>query len=403
MSSNDYIDLYDVIEGIARRAVETQRPDGSMPPGHNGPYHDPETPVRNTSHWLVTFLHAYEITGDDRYLEAATDATGYLLGEDARPGSATFHHRTEPKKNGCNGLIGQAWTIEALAAAAAALEEPTPAEVAREVFLAHPFDDELGLWKRVEVDGTVLSLDGTFNHQLWFAAAGALLSRSYGNVPEVDRRVRRFVDNVPRNLGLYPDGLITHAVDADQSLARRLRVLRVDERGRLFFLMTIGRSGLTEVQILRDLVDHPAFPVRRPPLRRSAVREKAIGYHSFNMYAFALLKDVYPEEPLWSSETIETALSYMRSEAYAAALEGNEYGYPYNPPGFEVPYVLEVFDADPSPKEQARWVSRQLDRCYDPESSRLARNTPDPTTMTARLYQATRLPNLRVRASRVAP
>jgi hypothetical protein len=402
-SSMHQTELYDVLERAADRAVETQRSDGSMPPGHNGPYRDPETPVRNTSHWLVTFLHVYATTGDDRYLDAATEALEYLLGPDARPAAATFYHRKEPEKNSCNGLVGQAWTIEALAAAAEALDDPEPAEVARDVFLMHPFDDALGLWKCVEVDGTVLPFDGTFNHQLWFAAAGSLLSRSARETPEVDRRVQRFVDTVPKNVGLYPDGLIAQGLEIEQSIGRLVRLLRSDERGRLFFLMALGRSGLTEVEFLRDVVNHPAFPVRRAPLRPSEVREKAIGYHSFNMYAFALLKAHDPTHRFWSSETFDAALSYLRSDAYPGALEGNEYGYPYNPPGFEVPYALEVFDEEPSRTEQEWWASRQLTLCYDAETSRMERHTEDPTTLTARLYQATRLPNLRVRLPQVAP
>ena len=62
--------LYQLIEFSAAAAIALQAPDGAMPPGHNGPYHDPETPVRNTSHWLITFLKAHDISGRKQFLEA---------------------------------------------------------------------------------------------------------------------------------------------------------------------------------------------------------------------------------------------------------------------------------------------------------------------------------------------
>jgi hypothetical protein len=48
--------------GLARQDQAT----GAMPPGHNGPYQDPETPVRNTAHWIQTYLAANRMTGDER-------------------------------------------------------------------------------------------------------------------------------------------------------------------------------------------------------------------------------------------------------------------------------------------------------------------------------------------------
>jgi hypothetical protein len=53
--------LYDFLGSAADRGLRFQKEDGSFPPGYNGSYDDPETPVRNTGHWLITFLKAYEI------------------------------------------------------------------------------------------------------------------------------------------------------------------------------------------------------------------------------------------------------------------------------------------------------------------------------------------------------
>ncbi|WP_295101702.1 hypothetical protein [uncultured Candidatus Kuenenia sp.] len=50
--------LGDIIVQSGRAALQLQAKDGSFPQGCNGPYHDPETPARNTAHWLITMLKA---------------------------------------------------------------------------------------------------------------------------------------------------------------------------------------------------------------------------------------------------------------------------------------------------------------------------------------------------------
>jgi hypothetical protein len=44
---------------------------GYMPAGHNGPYFDPETPVRNTAHWCISFIKSYRISKRIEFREAA--------------------------------------------------------------------------------------------------------------------------------------------------------------------------------------------------------------------------------------------------------------------------------------------------------------------------------------------
>ncbi len=92
------MNLYDVVLLSASSALSMQKGDGSMPSGWNGPYHQSETPVRNTAHWLITFLKAYEITNDAGYKEAAEKCAEYLLSDNARPLNATFWHRKIAKK-----------------------------------------------------------------------------------------------------------------------------------------------------------------------------------------------------------------------------------------------------------------------------------------------------------------
>lgn len=363
--------LSDTIVESCEASLANLNSDGSMPAGHNGPYHDPETPVRNTSHWLIAFLKAYESTNEERFREAAESILEFLYSSAARPQDETFHHRTNPNKDGCNGLIGQAWTIEALAVANRVLDEKKAADIAREVFLLHPFDETLALWNRVEIDGSILSFDRTFNHQLWFAASGGLLADS-AEAPVVDQRVRRFVDMLAVHLDIYESGLIRHPLRPSYPIGRYVRSIFNSRR--------------------RAIVPNLLFHILRPPESKKQLHSKAIGYHSFNLYAFALLKRVYPDHDLWKNDRLTKAVQYIRSDEYTRSIDDNKYGYSYNPPGFENAFVLSVFEPE-SESEQRRWVTSQLSRCFDFDARLMTEETKDPMTHSARLYEATRLPN----------
>jgi hypothetical protein len=334
---------------------------GALPAGHNGCWGHRETPVRNTSHWLVTFLRAFELSGGRRLLEGARRAAAYLSSEKARPAKAAFWHRDAPARDGCNGLVGQAWTLEALAWAAPALEDDTLAKLGEEVFLAHPFDARAGLWHRLEIDGRALGIDFTFNHQLWFAAAGAQLAPHAA--PEVAARVARFADHLDANLALHPSGLVRHPLTPRA-------VWRTEPR----YALRYGRH--------------------RYPWRRD-LREKAVGYHAFNLHALATLARHLPEHRFFRGKRFERAWRYAQTPDFRSAVDAVECAWPYNPTGIEMAWALEVFGRD-ARAEQQRWLAEQLRRHFDFASGLMHRATPDPTTLAARLCEAARLPDLAV-------
>ena len=120
---------------------------------------------------------------------------------------------------------------------------------------------------------------------------------------------------------------------------------------------------------------------------------KSIGYQAFNLYAFAMLKRQLPDHPFWHGGELQRAVDYVLGERWAQELDGNPYGYPYNPPGFEIPVALAALADLPAPRlmELTRlWVERQLDRTLQESVPVLGRNNPDAITLTARLYEATR-------------
>lgn len=368
--------LADLVVEETADVLPTQRSDGSFPPGQNGPYEDPETPARNTSHWLVTLSRLTTdkfspfVTADrqEEFRAAAERAVGYLMSDVARPGDATVLHRTQAGKDRCNGLIGQAWTIEALVTAAEVFDRTDLIDLAAELFLLHPFNERVALWQRVDTDGSVLGFDRTFNHQLWFAAAGAELAAHHGG--RVDGRVSRFLSRLPQLLDTTERGLIRHLLRPDFALGEYVDLL----------------FDSTERELWRNKLLHRV----RPPSNKRLLRRKAVGYHSFNLYGLAMLSERYPNHPVWQTDRLSSALEYATSDLFRRRLDGNPYGYPYNCSGIELAYALSTFGLLEEAGQQ-RWLTRQFARTYDPESETVMGNTPDPATLTARLYETTRL------------
>lgn len=322
-----------------------------MPAGHNGPWDDDVTPLRNTGHWAILFFEAYAVTDDERYLDAAVDCVEYLCRDAARPEGWTFHHRNEPEKDRCNGLVGQGWTIEALAVADRYLDDERPRSLAEEVFSLHPYDESTGLWRAVDVDGSVGAPFGTINQQFWFAAAGSLLCRR-GRAPGVRRRVVAFLDDVEDTVETYRNGVVYHSgypYSASGYVGQRLAVRATGHADRL--------------------------------------NPRSVGYHSFVLYALAVLKRSLPDHPLWDAGFVDRLLEPLDSERYREQVADNAYSYGYNPTGIENALAQEVLGDG---EDVGYWLSEQFGRCYDRESALLSDGY-DGATLAARLYEATRL------------
>jgi len=364
--------LSEIILQSAEAALQLQLTDGSFPPGCNGPYRDPETSARNTAHWLITMLKAYEISNESRFKDSAWMAVLYLNSPSVRPMNATFFCRTNPEKDFCNGLVGQAWIIEALTIASMKLEDHKYIELAEKIFMLHPFNDKAGLWRRVNVDGSYNCFDMAFNHQLWFAAAGSMLNDvSYNPIKAM---IVRFLDCV----------LESH--------------LSIDTSGRIIHQIVKPVPTLSRPRKIYNLLRSSFRRHNKADYRESDwLTNKEVGYHAFNMYAFSMLKQYIPEHPLWQSTKFMLTLQYLNKEEFISGLENNLYGYTYNLSGFEVAFTIQEFRSILSfSKSEQWWVDQQLQRCYDIDSKMLNRATEDKETLSARLYEATRLKDIEV-------
>jgi hypothetical protein len=350
-------------------------------PGHNGPYNDSETLVRNYGHWLITFSKCFKLTGDKIYLNKITELAEYLISKKSRPFGFSFNHRLKEGKDKCNGLIGQAWTFESLICASSVIADKKYSEIAEDVFFQHNFNNEFGLWNILETDGTILSIDNTFNHQLWFAACASLL-----NTPRqetIRNRIYLFLDFLLENISVLDNGLIYHPIE--RPLNHNGLVHSIKSK-----LKKVANTSIRFYWNKEKKSNHYNKEYNDKMLIKS------VGYHQFNMYAFALLKESIPDHQFWKSSEFQMSVDYLISGEFKEGLSDNIYGYPYNPPGFEVPYVSSVL-TDMNESELVNlscwWLNEQIKRCYNPKTQMMDRNTKDSLTLTARIYELTRLPN----------
>ncbi len=351
------------IANMADRAILKQAEDGSFAGGHDGPYRKKDSPVRNTAHWLFTLCSLYEQTQNQKYHTAANKAADYLLSDKARPINASFWLGIPGNNRHVgNGVIGQAWAIESLVKASRVLGRPDCYKLAEQVFLLHRFNEKTGIWNRVEQNGTSLEIDRTFNHQLWFAAAAATLYKTEA----AREQALIFLEKKGQHVVLYPNGIVNH------------------------------RSLMWQLPLLADYPKMPKELLRRLKalLKNKLIYKISVGYHAFNLYAFAMLKQSFPDHTFWKSQKMDRMLKVTHTVAFQNQLVGNPYGYPYNPPGIELAFAYEVFDAAFAAVAGLKWLQRQAIETYNPETgSLLSLNSPDPLTSDARIYEALRLEN----------
>jgi hypothetical protein len=347
-------------------ASEFQRT-GIVPAGSNGARGHDMTSIRNAGHWLYALcvVNAWQPT--PLISKVANRLRDQLLSPEGRPFGFTHRFR-RGHGDGCNGVIGPAWAIESLVKAGVALNDERCLDLAEELFFLHEFSNKIGLWYRREIDGTVQSIDQTFDHQLWFAACASEIRHRRRR--EITARLERFLECLPENMLISENGRIRHLVKERRSAWRVLASrLKIELKQALKMDLTIEISYPAEVL--------------------------EAGYHAFSTHALAILATQFPQHPVIHGEKVRRVIKYLQSPEYPMLLEENIFGYFYNPPGFEVPFSLSVLsdmDEDALIHTSTFWVNEQIRRTFDFATNALNRNTADPATLRARVYEATRIP-----------
>jgi hypothetical protein len=124
------------------------------------------------------------------------------------------------------------------------------------------------------------------------------------------------------------------------------------------------------------------------------LKYKSIGYQTFNLYALALIKKGFEKHSFWQSSDFKKTLSYLDSKEFNNKIEDNKYGYPYNAPGFEIPFIKYIFEKD---KNKAiaiseKYLQRQIEKTFNKNTLMFENNTQDKNILSARIYETTRLP-----------
>jgi len=378
--------LWDLIALSATQGASLQRKDGSMPAGHNGPWLDKDTPVRNTAHWAITFSKAHQVTGKEIFKEKAFAACEYLLSEKALPYKQAFYCRDSKKKNRSNGLIGQVWAIEPFLILGRYYDRKDYLEFARDKLLEQPFDEDLKLWKIREISGEVIGITRTFNQQLWFAQLSLAVANSTKSVELFDRS-NSFFENLEKRMVFLDRGLLSHEFPLEQVEQSRENPIspfrRLLRKAKKFF------SNLANV--------NDPYEKSKPGLNTLSN-----GYLSFNLYGFALAYSESKEKKWWKNLYLQSYLKdifeYVEGISFLRLSQKNDYAWAYNPVGFEIAFALDAFQellpVNGSHEKLSQWVEIQLKSHWDASSSLLKRNTQDPDTLAARIYEATRIPNM---------
>jgi hypothetical protein len=334
-------------------AAEIQNGDGGFAGGHNGPYGDPDTEVRNTAHWLYSFCVAFELTANPVFKRAADRSASFLKQKYINDGATIFECRRVLKKDTTNGVVGQAWSIEGLAKAGVTLSDAECTDISIKLFEIHDYDKPRKVWHTVLPDGTQGKIDRTFNHQLWFCAAGVeAYSFAQKSLPT---SITSFIEALPKRIATYPDGIIRHS-QAGFGVS---------------FLAEPIRFAFNTIRYTKD---------------RHSIRKKSIGYHLFNTFALAV---IHCYNSYFLAELPKNIMDVVASEDFHRELDDNYFGFPYNPPGFEAAFSLAVLEPTAG-CEINKWLEKQLVETYSEELNEFTLGVHDKKTSQARIYELAR-------------
>lgn len=359
---------------IADKNLDVFLRQGYATAGHNGPHGHPDTPARNTAHYLVIYSYLYKKTGVDKYKKICDVFASYLYDIQAQSKSGAVKCMETDRFDHLNGLIGQGWIIEGLLYYYDVFKAEKALAVAMAIYKTQKYNRTLHLWHRTELDGSDIGIDPTYNHQVWFAACSSRLAEYCGD-STIDDTIRDFLTaGAKRDFRIYRDGLLKHYVDISNKMMRKIK--------------------------FKSLIKVCLTPVRFVSPKKFDSKYMEYAYHIFDLYGFEILKERYGELPLFSSEKYKSAVEYAcdiknvnkTCGVYRALEKGdmfNIFSYSYNSPVFEFPYIAtkngykdsEVFN---------ELYDIQVKLMFDKFTGMFSRNNPDIETWNARCYEIVR-------------
>ena len=342
--------------------------------GHNGPHGHLDTPVRNTAHYLIIYSYLFKETGDEKYQRICERFVDYLCQMQSKSQSGAIQCMVSDRFDHLNGLIGQGWVIEGLLYYFEIFGDTRSMDVAKKIYCAQKYDSVSHLWHRIELDGTDIGIDPTYNHQVWFAACSCKLA-VYDKTLNVDETIRDFLTaGASRDFRVYSDGMLCHYVNVPDKIMRKIKL-----KGLIKFCLT---------------------PFKAVSPKKFDYRYMEYAYHIFDLYGFCILKEWYEELPIFSSEKYKKAVAFAKNIDYINRRCGvfdamekgdmfNVFSYSYNTPTFEYPYISVVCGFENKTLYDDLYeIQRKL--MYNKQTEMFTRNNPDIDTWNARTYEIVR-------------
>lgn len=342
--------------------------------GHNGPHGHSDTPARNTAHYLVIYSYLYKKTRDEKYLNICHKFVDYLVNLQKSSQSGAIECMTTDRFDHLNGLIGQGWVIEGLMYYYSINKDPRCLNTSLEIFYSQKYDWNLHLWHRIELDGRDIDIDPTYNHQFWFAACSSILS-DYCNDTEIEHTILDFInESSKRDFRIYKNGLQKHYCNVKSpsiSNAKKKRLIK--------YLLT---------------------PIRWYNPKKLDPRYQEYGYHLFDLYGWCILQERYPKLDLFKSDKYLKAVAFAKNIDEINNLNGvekylntgksfNIYGYSYNCPTFEWPFIAKV-NGFANDSQICSLYETLQSLMWEEKTGQFSKNQPDIDTWNARTYEIIR-------------
>lgn len=334
--------------------------------GHNGPYHDNETVIRNLSHSILSISYFYRQTNNNDYKKLLVERANEILSKLYKLENGLYKIRLSENKDKTNGVIGQAWVIEAFVESYRTTNEKKYIKEAIKIFHNVKFDNRQNVWFIEGEDDK--KIDRTLNHQLWFAMAGSLILDVHSD-EKIRLRISSFLKSITQRIKIHRSGLIVHPLFLNDIKGNLIKLNYYLKKFMSFF------TG-SKNQIIKEN-----------------------GYHLFNVYAIAIIKLQFQDWDLYKTNKFRKIVSYSFSEELLESLyqsstsKINLYGYPYNAPAFELPVIYFVLQNQLSEDVKEiiyRYLENQISLTYSSETGLFDENTNDILTLNYRFYELLR-------------
>lgn len=370
------IDYTDKIRRVGEKLIKAYSLTGHAETGINGPYDDPETEVRYLAHLMVIAAVECVKFGHIDYKALVEQIGQQVLKMKCADG--TYKMRQKEGKDQCNGTIGHAWLVEGLLYAYKITGDEKYLDESERIFGIHKFNEKIGLWGRPLMGNDDDAIDFTFNHELWYAATLAEFLQLRKN-DSFEKQLDIFLGKLDQIITVSKEGRVAHTIYGRLSTKAALKY---------------------KVVRLRDVV--------RERLSRPSLRYKEIGYHLFNIMAFARLYKIYPDSYFFQTKRFKKTLEFVNNGEFFKELEAdnlimdasshgdtlikeeksiNIYGYPYNVPGFEAKYCRAIFNGFISEESANRLLNRQIELTWDDNKEEFGSNCHDKVSVNYRVYE----------------